>query len=187
LEKKRAIFYLMAANASEVANDFGQAIADCRSAIAIDPDSSKAWRSLGSALMDADQDEEAESALEKSIALLESRSAHIYLGCLHAKANRFDQAEWCFRSALKVDPAFDEAYYNLGCALAEQGRFDEAMTAFQSAIQLSPDYDIAHGQLGKLYLRDGNTIEASRHLHKCLEISPNDEVAIYLLKQLDGE
>lgn len=79
LGEKRAAFFLMAASANQDANDFDEAIADCRSAIAIDPDSSKAWRSLGSALMDAGREEEAEAALIRSIALFESTTAHVYL------------------------------------------------------------------------------------------------------------
>jgi tetratricopeptide (TPR) repeat protein len=183
-DKKRAVFYLFAASEHADANAIPEAIADCHSAVAIDPESAIAWRSLGDALFDAGQNAEAEKALLRSIELSPSRSAFIYLGCVCIVEERFVEGEAYCRRALELDPDFDEAYYNLGSALREQGRLDESIDAFQNAARLSPDYAEAHRELGDLFSRLGNLDEAKHHLDMSLALNPHDERTLALLERI---
>jgi tetratricopeptide (TPR) repeat protein len=189
----RIVHYLAAAGAHQDACMYDEAIDDCRCAISLNPDdmalrpdASIAWRSLGDVFLDSGQLAEAESALQKSLALGATVTACIYLAVVYLRGRNFSDAERYCRQAITLDPEFEEAYYNLGNSLSEQGRTDEALQAFQTAYTLDPHYAGPHREAGMLLLRERRHAEAEKHLRKALELAPNDERAIELLKRLVG-
>ena len=44
-----------------------------------------------------------------------------------------------YKTAIKIDPSFFQAYVNLGTLLAQQGSLKEAINYFQEALRLKPD------------------------------------------------
>ena len=58
------------------------------------------------------------------------------LGVIHQSQGEFDEAEACFREALRLEPDYAEAHNNLGNVLQDQGRFEEAVPAYRRALQL---------------------------------------------------
>ena len=181
---KQAVFYLLASEAHDDAGETEEAMADCKSAIASDPNSAQAWRALGRQLMEAGQESEAKQALCASLDLFPSASTHIYLSQICIKTGNLIDAEDHCRKALSLSPEFDEAYYNLGLVLKFQGRTNEALDAFHSSVRISPDYAIAFREIGGIQLEQGYHIDAKQHLKKCLSILPHDEKALEFLDKL---
>jgi tetratricopeptide (TPR) repeat protein len=140
VEQNRVPFYLLESDAHVNNREYGKAIEACKLALEIDRSSVIAWRSLGSALSEVGRNEEATEALTKSLSLMPSVTAFVYLGCVQQSTGQFSDAEQSFREALALDPDFDEAHYNLGCALRALGRCDEAIEEFRAAVAISPAY-----------------------------------------------
>lgn len=181
---KQPLFWLLAAESHNDAGKVEDALADCRSAIARAPNSPKAWRTLGRILMEVGQKSEAKKALNKSLDLSSTTSAHLYLGQIYILDKNLNDAETHCREALSLSPSFDEAFYNLGLVLKLQGRTNEAVDAFQNAIHISPNYAIAFREIGGIQLGQGHFDEAEKNLKKCLSILPNDEKTLSLLAEL---
>ncbi len=59
--------------------------------------------------------------------------------CLYALGH-VEPAAAQFRSAVRLDPEYVEAWNNLGSMLAELGRLSEAAGAFRRALALVPEY-----------------------------------------------
>src|SRR5262249_47547164 len=60
------------------------------------------------------------------------------LGAIHFQNGRYGDAEYLFRTAIKLDAQVPEALYSLGCALQNQERHEEALSCFARALALRP-------------------------------------------------
>jgi superkiller protein 3 len=90
------------------------------------------------------------------------------------------EAEEAYRSAIRLDPAYEEAHFNLG-VLFRKDRPSEAQALFRAALELDPDYGAAHRELGHVLSKLGFTAEAEEHLRRSIELQPKDAWAhIYL-------
>tara|TARA_B100000287_G_C20649592_1_gene786376 strand:- start:1142 stop:2263 length:1122 start_codon:yes stop_codon:yes gene_type:complete len=100
---------------------------------------------------------------------------------LNLKANEFKQlenftqAEEYVREAIRLDPAFAEAYSNLGTILISLGKFKEAKESIRKAVELRPYYRNA---IWNLFLLSENKEQASQQLEHCLSIKKNDTPAL---------
>jgi len=52
-----------------------------------------------------------------------------------------------FAAAVRINPAYFEAYDSWGIVALKQGRVDEAVAHFQAALQIKPDYAPARQHL----------------------------------------
>jgi len=79
-----------------------------------------------------------------------------YARCQLARArNAFrlgqvDRAAALLRSAIKMNPAFTEAYVALGEALCVRGQYERAAEAFKRALQIAPEFDYARACLREI-------------------------------------
>ncbi|MCC6346005.1 MAG: tetratricopeptide repeat protein [Nitrospirales bacterium] len=65
--------------------------------------------------------------------------AYLYMGNIHFRADRTDEAEECYRKALRADPGMSDAYNNLAWLYYTKGRnLDEAESLAHKALELSP-------------------------------------------------
>lgn len=62
-------------------------------------------------------------------------------------AGKMDQSISHYLEAIKIDPAFADAYSNLGNAYKAAGNMDEAMICYNKAISLEPNYAEAYANL----------------------------------------
>jgi len=67
-----------------------------------------------------------------------------------AQQGQLDEAVQQFKEALRLNPAYAQAYINLGRALVRLGRKDEAVQDFEEALRLKPNSDEAKQQLREL-------------------------------------
>src|SRR5205085_6274157 len=82
-------------------------------------------------------------------------AAHNGLGEAYIDADRPEDAEACFRTAIELSPELAIPAYNLGIALQAQGREPEAVVEFRRAIALDPALAQAQMRLGSFLLENG--------------------------------
>ena len=116
------------------------ALAECRRALAADPNDAEAHTSLGNLLQQLGRLDEAVAAHRRAIALEPDRAgAHNNLGNARKELGWLDGAAAAYRRAVRLEPDFAEAYSNLGEVLQHQGNLDEAVAAHRRAVALRPD------------------------------------------------
>lgn len=182
LEPENAIAYVGLAEAtitlaqSHLALDFDEARQQSESAIetalALDPDSSEAWRVRG--LIDrvlnirSGQQRFADSALAalQRAVELDPRNADALalLAAQFLTRGQNEQAIAVIRRSLEIDPLSRFAQQQLGTALDRQGRFGEAQRQYESLIELYPDFTNARIALGASFMAQGKLDEAVRLL-----------------------
>jgi tetratricopeptide (TPR) repeat protein len=114
-----------------------------------------------------------EQAIEKAIALNgEDARYHYYLGAIHAKAGRDEQAIAAYQKAIKLDPKFAPPHNGLGNVYSDQGKLAEAIAAYQQAIELDPKDAAPHNGLGNVYSDQGKLAEAIAAYQQAIELDP---------------
>src|SRR5262245_8343771 len=88
------------------------------------------------------------------------------LGIERARQGKNAEAEKRFREAIRIDPAFTQAYLNLAQTLAAQGRFPEAEPVAQDAARLAPAQSSALTTLAMIQVRLGRSGEAIANFRK---------------------
>ncbi len=102
------------------------------------------------------------------------------LGVALGNTGKDFDAEEAYRRAIRIDPKYEEAYYNLGVLLRDD-RSAEAQALFRTAVELDPDYACAHRELGWVLYKRGVGEETEAHLRRAVELDPSDTWAhIYL-------
>ena len=71
----------------------------------------------------------------------------IFRGANLARWGKLKAAHRCYRTALTLECARDEAYLNLGYIYRAEGRYGEAIRCFQRALAIDPEYQLAQSAL----------------------------------------
>ena len=135
---------------------YEDAVAKLRQSLALDPNSARAWDSLGLAYDMQGRADEAEEAFTKAAAL-NRRQAHPSpwpahdLGYWLLRANRWPEAEADLRESLRYDPAFAQAHYHLARTLEKEGRESDAIAEYSIAVQNDAASAEACYSLAELY------------------------------------
>jgi tetratricopeptide (TPR) repeat protein len=159
---------------------FDEAEAGFKRALEIKPDSVLALVPLGSLAIRRTDWETAVDHLKRACAIEEDARAFCLLGVALRNTGKEIEAEEAHRTAIRIDPNYEEAYYNLGVVLKFE-RPSEAQPMFLKALELDPDFAAAHRELGFVLMRRGASPEAGEHLRRALELAPDDAWAhIYL-------
>jgi tetratricopeptide (TPR) repeat protein len=155
-------------------------------AVEIKPRSPLALTYLGMLAMDRGDYESAKGYLERSRDIEESPCVLSLLGRTLDHLQDDLDAEEAYRRAIRLDPNYDEAYFNLGGILRESRPW-EAQALLRRGLELDPDYAPAHREFGWLLHRHGSSEEAEFHLRRAVELLPDDAWAhIYLGTYLWG-
>jgi tetratricopeptide (TPR) repeat protein len=92
----------------------------------------------------------------------EARSLYDY-GLSLMGQKRWPQAIQAFTQAVRLSPAYAEAWNTLGYCYRRNKENARALDAYQQALRIRPDYAPAHEYIGRLYLVLGNRNMAMRH------------------------
>jgi len=131
---------------------------------------------MGMLAHDTGQTERALGLIASAIALRpETPYYHSNLGNVLQKLERFQDAELCYREALRLDPALAEAHNNLGNALRALGRIPEAIGSLLEAVRLNPRYHEAFSNLAGLLLQQSQWREAAACYDEARRIAPASE------------
>jgi tetratricopeptide (TPR) repeat protein len=96
------------------------------------------------------------------------------LGGVLMLEKRFDDAEACFRSALKCDPDYVQALIGLGEAEAQRGDRASALKRFETAIEIDPYRPHAHFCKGRLLEAMAQPDQALAEYFRALEFDSNN-------------
>ena len=114
-------------------------LAIVRAAIASDSENPALWLLLGSVLMELDDLQPAQDALEHATSqALDWEAVWFEYGKLWLRADDLELAAGRFAEAARLMPTFSAALSNLGAALAETERPDEAIAALEQALRHDP-------------------------------------------------
>jgi tetratricopeptide (TPR) repeat protein len=156
----------------------GDAIAQYRVALEINPDYADAYNNLGNALFQKGNVDEAIVHYQRSLEINpDNAEAHNNLGLARFQKGGVNDAIAQYRMALQINPDSAKTCCNLGLALFQMGNVDEAISYYQKALEINPDNAEAHYNLGNALFQKGSVDEAIAHYQKALEIKPDNAKA----------
>jgi len=131
----------------------GDALAEARTALSMDPANAEAYRALGLALYADGKHEAALHAFNEALAREPEGSpanADVYfdMGITYRDQGDPRRAAIAYHHALNLRSDFWEAHSNLGGVLHDQGKLDEAVAEYRAAKRLKPDEASVRNNLG---------------------------------------
>ncbi len=155
---------------------YAEAVCYLTAAVALRPESAAIRISLGEALLDKGDVDEAIACFRQAIKLDPKHAlAPFSLGYALMRKGEVDEAIDCYRQAIKLNPKLAMAHNNLGNALLRKGKLDEAIARFRQAIALDAKFAMAHNNLGIALLNNGEVDEALASLRQASELNPKYE------------
>jgi tetratricopeptide (TPR) repeat protein len=138
---------LMAAEPAAARDDFARAVA-------LDPKLPSAHASLGQALMQLGDTDNAAQEFEKELeGNPNDYDANLYLGVILRQGQRYPEAMGRFRRALSVRPASSTARYQVGSLHLVMGEIEEARKVLETVVAEEPKFVEAHVSLATIYYR----------------------------------
>lgn len=127
---------------------YGRAAEELRTAVEINPDSSKAHNYLGLCYFHQKDYDPAKEQFEKAVALDPSfATAYNNLAGVFSIKLQFARAEDMYKKALVLAPDLVSANYSLGILLSNLGQAEEGARFLSRGIALDPDYLEKHKEL----------------------------------------
>jgi tetratricopeptide (TPR) repeat protein len=152
-----------------------EAVAQCREALRLDPESAEVQETLGGTLADQGRLEEAVMAFHQALRIQPDRvQTYVSLGKALIAQGRLDKAVSYVRHALDLRPDLAEAHCQMALALADQGKPSEAVSAFRESLRLRPDSVLALSHLGILLEETGRPEEGRVLVEQALSLEPRD-------------
>jgi len=186
--RDKRLYFLSGILAWEAEN-YEQAKTAFQQAIDLDPEYSDAYNNLGILYMRDKEYAKAESAFQKALQnplYLTPEKALVNLGKLKEAQNDNGAAEQYYRHAIKLKPAFFQAYYNLGMLFYRLDDFKLAATVFDQAVKLAPRWPPVWFWYGMSLKKTSEYVKARVAFNKVQDLSPDSEMAKRAALQLQG-
>ena len=153
---------------------YPRAIAEFRTALSEQPNSSIAMTGLAGAYDLAGRLHDAERTYQRAIDLnpLYS-SAYTKFGAFYFAHRQYDKAAAMFRRMTELSPDMPRGFTNLGAALQAQGRYDDALRAYNRSLALGPT-SIGWSNIGTCNYFLGHYAEAAAAYEKATLLAPKD-------------
>lgn len=97
------------------------------------------------------------------------------------KAEKFKEAAYCYKKALKLHPTCPHTFFNLGQAYFWQKKYPKALKAYQQTLKHKPNHVKAYAQIGKLLFEVRQYDDALHPLKRALEYDAYDAESRLLL------
>jgi len=158
------------------------AIAELRTAIALDPAYAKAYATLGDAYLRGYQQvnrgaewvDQAKQNCLRSLAERETADGRICLGGVYNETGKYDLAAQEFQRAVQIDPSKEDGLRGLADAYVRLGNPAAAEVAYKKAISIRPNYWGVYSWLGKFYYDQARYPEAINQFKKVVELAPSN-------------
>lgn len=111
---------------------------------------------------------------------------HLSAACLKA-LGRAEEAEGCWRQALRLAPDLADAHYSLALLLHEQRRPDAAIDGYREVLRIDPRHVPALNNLGSALARLGRLEEALHCYEQAVSLNPDHAAAWHNLGRALGE
>lgn len=113
----------------------------------------------------------------KELTFIQLIQVNMLLGYIYTELNDLDNAEKCFKEAIRINPDSSNSYSALGYVYYLQKRYDQAILNFKKAIDKDPDNASAHNNLGYTFAEIGiNINEAINECKKAVSLIPDSAV-----------
>lgn len=179
-------YFMMGLNFKDM-GDMNRAINSFQEAVEFDSDMLDAWINLGELFADKDN----RIALRYFDNALRVDSTSI--PALHAKAyylaNKKDDLEGAlvlYKKINRIDPQYEEAYYNAGLLYLDLDNAEAAREQFDITINVSPTHIRAYYYRGLTYEMLGDIAKAKNDFEQALGMAPNYEVAQEALDRISS-
>ncbi|MBI5787847.1 MAG: tetratricopeptide repeat protein [Candidatus Schekmanbacteria bacterium] len=172
------------ANAYGSRGKYGQALLECRKALALDPDFAPVYHNLGLIYAQLGDRQKAVAAYQKAIdldsGLLETQNN---LATLYLKQGNYEKALIGFEFLAKQEPFSPVIQNNLGTVYQKWGQPQKALEYFQKALEIDPSFAEAQLNLGIAFAVQGKIEEALRQYQQTRLLLPNSAEVYYNLGQ----
>ncbi len=92
------------------------------------------------------------------------------MGKAHYVRNEIKDSIACFRQALKLDPYYDEVWFDLGRIIRKEDLASRAISYLEDAYKVTGDVPGINYLLASFYLQTGSHDKAYTHLSLALEM-----------------
>ncbi|MFT4112578.1 tetratricopeptide repeat protein [Silvibacterium sp.] len=127
--------------------DLGNAILECRRAIALSPGFQRARNNLAWAMQESAAEQASLVALERTPQAARDGQFFIQKSAYLIHLGRYDDAIVALHGAFAIDPKDPDAAINMGTALMLKHSPEEAVSWFRKAVAWSPDSQLAKNDL----------------------------------------
>jgi Tfp pilus assembly protein PilF len=101
--------------------------------------------------------------------------AHINLGVLLTRQNRYEEALDQLRTAQELAPNHPVMLYAMGNVYMRTGRYKEAIESYGRLVQRKPDHRMAYTNLGLCYESIGDKDQAVANFKKAIKVAPDED------------
>lgn len=102
-----------------------------------------------------------------------------------ASQNNYKEAVSSFETAIKIEPAFIDAYYNLGILQQHLGNYDKALESFMTVLGYhSDDYDVIN-KIAVIYYNKGDKEKSLEYIKKIPVNDPNYGMISELIRSIE--
>jgi serine/threonine-protein kinase len=158
------------------------AIAELRTALALDPAYANAYAALGDAYLRGYQQvnrgaewvNQAKQNCLTSLAVRETADGRICLGGVYNETGKYDLAVQEFQRAVQIDPSNEDGLRGTADAYVRLGNPAAAEASYQKAISVRPNYWGVYSWLGKFYYDQSRYPEAISQFKKVVELAPSN-------------
>jgi tetratricopeptide (TPR) repeat protein len=172
---------------------YGEALAQYRRALELDPGLAPAHTGLGKLYTIQGKIDSAFAALQEAARLDQGDPEPPYLmGNLCVRQGKFDRGAPYYEQALERDPLYLRAYVNLAGLHARQTDYGPAVATLERGIRALPRSVELRLRLGRIHLVQAQYREALEQLRQALQLDPGNGEALelqaqVLLQQQEGE
>ncbi|MFH1075078.1 MAG: tetratricopeptide repeat protein, partial [Candidatus Firestonebacteria bacterium] len=149
-------------------NEYPKMIALLEKGVRILPENIDLQLYLGGAYFENKNYIKAETAYREVLKRREKDDRTLYsLGVLLERTARYEEAVYCFKQVIEINPKYADAYNYAGYIYADRNeKLDEAMSLIMKALKLEPENGAYIDSLGWIYYRLGKFDEAQRELER---------------------
>ncbi len=155
------------------ATDASWRLAACRRLAALRPEDPAVHVALGSAAMEVQALDEADTASSRALAIAPAwEAAWFERGKYWLRRDDVAQAAAAFRKAGELMPSFAAAFSNLGAALGELDQGAAALAAFQQALRFDPRGHTILNNIGVVARETGRLADSEAALRRVTSLAP---------------
>lgn len=171
-----------------------QAIASYREAIALDPDFAIAHRRLAVVMNKSGDLDQTANHLFKSFQLqpdFVTAQQHYELARILETENKLVRAIACYRAAIESQPDFKQAYEPLAKLLAKQGKDEAALEVYRQGVRHNPQDSYYYYALAEALAEEKKWVRACNNYQQAADLAPSAEIyyhwglALYQLQEYD--
>jgi tetratricopeptide (TPR) repeat protein len=101
----------------------------------------------------------------------QNAKGYMLLGNAYARSKRYTEATAAYKSALAINPEFDDALHALGAVAFNQQHYPEALIYFQKHLERSPKDSLRLYDLGNVSMQLGQFDKAAKLYSEAIENS----------------